>query len=141
MEKKLTKKQEKALEIEECRKSLLSILKPGMTVYTILRHCSASGMSRDISLIVKDKDGSVRNISFEASRVGGFKLSERYGHWVLKMGGCGMDMGFSAVYSLSRCLFPEGFKPADAGRSYGRNGTDANLIDTDGGYALNQSWL
>ena len=54
------------------------------------------------------------------------------------VGGCGMDMGFNIVYSLSRRLWPKGFK-LPKGKA-GRNG-DTSGTDTDGGYALNQRWL
>lgn len=52
-----------------------------------------------------------------------------------------MDMGFELVYRLGRRLYPEGFKPRDAGRSRGRNGESADDVDLDGGYAFNHEWL
>lgn len=36
---------------DEARKRLKEVLKPGDTVYTILRHVSRSGMTRHISLV------------------------------------------------------------------------------------------
>ena len=61
-------------------------------------------------------------------------------HEGMAMGGCGMDMGFAAVYHLSLALFPKGFIPAKAGKR-GRNGADPTERDTDGGYALEQEWI
>ena len=65
------------------REQLLThYLAAGSRVYTILRHRSSSGMSRDISLVVADSDGRVNDIN-----------------------GAGMDMGFHLVYNLSSVLF------------------------------------
>ena len=71
-----------------------------------------------------------RILGYTRAKTGGVRVS-----------GCGMDMGFHLVYALSSALFPEGFIPAEAGHTYGRNGTDPHERDPDGGYALNQKWL
>jgi hypothetical protein len=113
---------------------LLDILKPGDTVYCVLRHVSRSGMRREISLFTKD----MRCIDGLAARALGYRIGKRGG---LVVTGCGMDMGFHLVYNLGWSLFPQGFVPADAGRAYGRNGQDAKVLDTDGGYALNSTWI
>ena len=101
----MTKKQEQ--EAEEAAKYLRKILKPGNTVYTVLRHVSQSGMSRHISLVIVSKKDGLRDITWQAARVLGHRRDERDGG--LKVSGCGMDMGFHIVYSLSRRLFPNGF--------------------------------
>jgi hypothetical protein len=113
---------------------LLDILKPGDTVYCVLRHVSRSGMRREISLFTKE----MRCIDGLAARALGYRIGKRGG---LVVTGCGMDMGFHLVYNLGWRLFPQGFVPADAGRTYGRNGQDATVRDTDGGYALNSAWI
>ena len=117
---------------EQCRQELLAILKPGMTVYTILRSCSKSGMKRTISLFVIPDDGDgkpgVRTINHRVAQL----IGAREVDGGIVMTGCGMDMGFSAVYSLGRALWPDG-TPEPHGR---RNGAP----DTDGGYALNHRW-
>lgn len=64
----------------------------------------------------------------------GFAFDERYE--AVKIGGCGMDMGFHIAYELGRVLFPEGFKVDGVGR----NG-DTSGWDNDGGYALYQRWM
>lgn len=146
-------KQEHTEALEQLRKWL----KPGDTVYTILRHASSSGMSREIGLVIF-RDGVDLHPNYSASRVTGYRQGKRDG---LIVGGCGMDMGFALVYDLSRRLFPEGFgmegerngkkrRPAtqeEAARMVaegwkfrGRNG-DTSGWDTDGGYALNHRWL
>ena len=75
------------------------------TIYTILRHCSRSGMSRSISVYVLTKDRFVK-LDYLISNVTDMKLDKNNGG--VKIGGCGMDMGFSLVndmfYSLSDVL-------------------------------------
>ena len=88
---------------------------PKPTVKTILRHVSASGMSRDISTIYKGE-----NITPRVARALGEPLKDKHGSRVIRMGGCGMDMGFSLVYNLSCVLY--GFEDR-------------------GGYRLSQAWL
>lgn len=75
------------------------------TVYTVLRSVSASGMTRHISLKVVDSDGDILDITYLAARALGDKLQERNGFNTLKVNGCGMDMGFHIVYSLSSVLY------------------------------------
>jgi hypothetical protein len=90
---------------------LKTILKPGDEVRTILRSCSRSGMSRRISLVVA-REGEVQDITYHAARTMGENIKQG-GQYVqdagIVIGGCGMDMGFSLVYNLSRYLFPDGF--------------------------------
>lgn len=94
----------------------------GPTVRTILRHCSQSGMTRDISIVYVDDAGTLRNITYSAGLALGWTLTDRNGSRAIKVGGAGMDMGFHLVYTLSRVLF--------AGESAG-----------DAGYRLRQEWL
>ncbi|MDE2106599.1 MAG: hypothetical protein KGL39_55805 [Patescibacteria group bacterium] len=152
MSKTLNKDRQEAVE------KLRQWLKPGDTVYTILRSVSRTGMSREISLVIS-RDNEIQDLDYRVSRALGYSIGNRGG---LKIRGCGMDMGFHAVYGLSRVLFPEGFgvtmtkekygkqyprskaeaeKHYAAGwRSCGRNG-DTSGWDNDGGYALNHRWL
>lgn len=103
----MSKKAEQARERAEAIEQLRAIVKPGMTVQTILRHVSRSGMSRSISAVVTTPDGA-ETIDWLLVRAGiGGGLDRT--HDGVKMGGCGMDMGFALVYELSRVLFPDGF--------------------------------
>jgi hypothetical protein len=120
----------------EAMSRLRKLLKPGATVYTVLRHVSASGMSRRIDLYCFHKNQPVY-LSGYAGRVLDMRRHKDGG---LVVGGCGMDMGFHVVYELGRTLYPKGFVPAKCGR-HGRNGSDPNEVDTDGGYALRHEWL
>jgi len=74
-------------------------------VYTILRHVSSNGMSRDISLIVADSDGRVSDITYYAAAAMGGRLIERNGHRAIRVHGAGMDMGFHLIYNLLSVLF------------------------------------
>ena len=109
---------------------LRSVLKPGTEVFTQLRHVSKSGMTRwlDVYTVI---DGSIRNITWDVCAAADFTFCSR--RHALKIEGCGMDMGFSAVYNLGRALYPQG---TDSPHGM-RNGEP----DTDGGYALRQRWL
>ena len=96
-----------ASEVAEARTRLLDVLKPGDTVYCILRHVSRSGMSRVISLYAKTPDGMQWLDPFALKLgVGSGMDNKREG---LKVGGCGMDMGFALVYELAHALFKDGF--------------------------------
>jgi hypothetical protein len=117
-------------EKERTTKFLLSVLKPGTTVNTVLRHVSKSGMSRSISLFVADKNEMV-DITYHAVHLMGDKID--YAHGGIKIGGCGMDMGFQLVYSLGMALWPKGTKQA--------HGTRNGEKDYNGGYALKQRWF
>lgn len=130
---------------QEAKAELRKLLKPGDTVYTILRHVSSSGMFRTIDVVVirkseyKDARHSgyyPRNISYWVGLATDTKLSKK--HEGLEVGGAGMDMGFHLVYNLGRVLYPKGFK--HNAKTHARNGS-TEPRDNDGGYALNQEWL
>lgn len=97
----------------------------GSTIKTVVTHVSRSGMSRSIRALVplQRADGSltIADVSYMAADVLGWKVDERHGG--VKIGGCGMDMGFHLVYTLSRKLY---------GAQDGAG---------DAGYILKQSWL
>lgn len=62
-------------------------------------------MQRTIHCIIADKNGYINNISPLVAEVLGWRKS-KFGNGIVVMG-CGMDMCFHTVYSLSRALFPE----------------------------------
>ncbi len=152
-------KADRAQAIEQMRKWL----EPGDTVYTILEHVSRSGMSRDIRVVLMKTDDDGKPYMLHPNHSVSLILGEPRGKWEgIKVGGCGMDMGFHIVYALSCALFPEGFGELGTGphghkirpktkekaaecvakgvKFYGRNG-DKSGWDNDGGYALNHKWL
>jgi hypothetical protein len=123
---RLTVKAGKAAMREQARTKLREILKPGDTVYCVLRSVSRSGMSRQIDFYAEGMEYLTGYVS-EACDY------PRHRCGPLKVGGCGMDMGFSVVYNLGAVLWPNG-TPEPHGR---RNGDP----DSSGGYALKHRWL
>lgn len=121
-------------DIKEAEEILRKWLKPGDTVFTVLRHVSSSGMTRRIDLYKFENNEPVYLSGYAAKVLG----DRRHKDGGIVVGGCGMDMGFHLVYSLSRRLFPGGFDLPKGKR--GRNG-DTSGHDNDGGYALNHRWL
>jgi hypothetical protein len=122
--KPLTHKQLVEAQLErEAREHLIELFagddKPN--IRTVLRHVSSSGMNRDISVFYA-KDNQILNITYSVAKAIGWPLVERNGSRAIKVGGCGMDMGFHLVYTLSSVLY---------------RGT----IESDPGYYLNQAWL
>lgn len=87
-------------------------VKPGDTVYTILDHVSRSGMSRNIRVVLlKTDERTSEPIPLHpnwavGTIIGAPRASKGDG---FRVGGCGMDMGFHVVYTLSRYLYPDGF--------------------------------
>ena len=90
---------------EQSRERLLSILKPGDTVYTILKHVSRSGMSRDICPIAIVNNEPVY-LGYSVAALIGWRCDDQD----VKVGGCGMDMGFHLVYTLAAALFGDGYQ-------------------------------
>src|SRR3990167_3525791 len=100
---------------EEARASLLQDVKPGDTLFTVLRHRSNSGMFRRISVvkptIYLNHRGSPRPDFYHLDYNIGALLdwsTDGNGEGV-HVGGCGMDMGFHLVYTLARVIFQDGF--------------------------------
>ena len=109
----------------EARNTLRTMLKPGDSVYTTVRHVSRSGMMRVIDLYVM-QDNEPRRITWLACEATGIAYNRK--HEGMRMDGCGMDMCFAAVYELGHALWPQGTpKPHST-----RNGQP----DRAGGYAL-----
>ena len=136
----LTRAEGERLYREQAKADLRALLRPGMTVYTCLRHRAASGMSRRISLhvaVIEERTprGSdkarrvpvIRDITHTASIAMDYTLHDS---GAIVVGGCGMDMGFHLVYTLGRTLWPNGSRK-------GRGGNP----DRDGGYSLNHEWV
>jgi len=128
-DKKLTKKEGEQLYKEQCRNELLSLVKPNDKIYVNVVSVSSSGMSRKMSFHII-KDNELRSISYLVSVVAGYNTDNNYN---LKVSGCGMDMGFSVVYNLGRCLWRDGTPES--------HGTRNGVADFDGGYALKYSYI
>lgn len=142
-EKPLTKKQIAENEKREAIEKLRGWIKPGDTVFTILRHCSSSGMSRRISLVAT-VEGEILDITYWAAQAMGDRMKDG----AIVVGGCGMDMGFALVYSLGRTLYPDGFYccgkgncPSEDHFNGDRNYRKTHKHTGDGGYSLRHRWL
>lgn len=129
-------------EVDEAMRTLKETLKPGDTVFTILRHVSRSGMMRHISLKLLRGD-TPQDLTWLAARVLGDTMAPNNGG--LKVGGCGMDMGFHIVFNLSRVVFRDGFKcvgdNCPANDHFNREKVRKGQLHSDPGYALKQRWM
>lgn len=141
----MTKKEREAQAVE-AKAWLLERVKAGARIYTALKHVSSSGMSRRISLYMVQGE-EIQRLTWATARVLGYKYNDSEDS--ITVSGCGMDMGYHLVYSLSRVLFQENFEclgdaegvrcpsndHANGSRDYSKH------MHSDGGYALNHSWL
>ena len=127
----MTKKElhEEEEKIKSRIQQLKLYLRPGDTVFCVLKSVSRSGMYRHISLYISRKK-VVLNISHMVAVVLG---ERRHRDNSVGIRGYGMDMGFALVYALGAALWPNGTpKP---------HGTRNGEPDSDGGYALKHNWI
>lgn len=125
---------------------LREMLKPGDTVYSVLRNVSRSGMSRQIDFYVIESDSATGGtrpfcISGWVAEALDYPTAD-FG--ALKVGGCGMDMGFAVVYALAGTLYPYGFACIGKDKrcpSNDHSNREHHKIHKDGGYALRHSWV
>lgn len=89
---------------QEAAQELGNILSniPTDTIYTVIRHVSASGMQREISVKMIDA-GRIIHLDYLVSTALGRKLG-KHGGIVIK--GCGMDMGFHLVENINHWFSP-----------------------------------
>lgn len=107
-----TKKEAARQEWEAAAERLRAWLPPGSTVYTVLRHVSRSGMSRDIDLycwVPSDKPEGEPVKMYLSGYVATVLGERRTYQGAIKVGRCGMDMGYHLVNGLSWNLYPNGF--------------------------------
>ena len=84
-------------------------------------------------------------ISWSVADAIGFNYDRNYEG--VKIGGCGMDVGFEVVYNLGLTLFPDGFTcigercPAADHSNGDRDYTPHLHPKFQGGYALKHRWL
>lgn len=131
----------------------------GSTVHTILRHVSRSGMSRDIGIVAILPDGDVRHPNYATAAALGLPVGKPDS---VRIGGCGMDMGYHLAYSIAHACYPTGFGCIGKGcpsndhsngdSDYTPHGElrpktlpddcdDRSHWHNDGGYALKHRWL
>lgn len=124
---------------QEAITSLRQLLPPGSTVYVANVHTSRSGMMRTLKCYIVE-GGRIRWLScYWIGAALGYSVDhEREG---VKVSGCGMDMGFHLVNSLSYALHGmeskgDGAKPENQGHPFTpRRG------HYRAGYSLKHEWL
>ena len=122
----MTQKTTKAAERADAIKHLQKSLQRNERIYTVLRHRAASGMTRFIDLYYI-KDNQPWRITWQAAKALGWTYDTK--REALKVTGCGMDMGFHAVFTLSSVLF----RDADNFRD--------PVTGEDAGYSLRHEWI
>lgn len=137
-------------EREDALTKLRKWIKPGDTVYTVLDHVSASGMSRAIRVVLLScHEGKVADLhpNFAIGTLLGLRHWTRNGQTreALVVSGGGTDMGYHIVYTLSRLLFPEFTCIGKDCPSNDHHNGDRDFTigkhHSDGGYALRHRWL
>ena len=122
--------------------TLREMIKPGDTVYTKLNHVSKSGMLRVIECMIF-RDNAPVNITHLVSDLLDYKMHNK--HYGLKVGGCGMDMGFSVVYNLSSALYRSGYECLKPGRCPSNHHVNSRRGEFEpihhDGYAISQRWI
>jgi len=99
----------------EIIRRLKQVFPVGSTAYTSLVDVTKSGMTRWIKVIKIEEDRPFY-YSYPINTLLDCKQETRNGSQCVKVGGCGMDMGFHLIYTISSILH-------------------------DDGYAINQEWL
>lgn len=135
-------------ECDEAIKRLREVVRPGETLYTILRHVSSSGMSRSISVMQVKGNGEIRDWTTLVAKAIGEKIDRKNDG--IKIGGAGMDMGFELVYRLSSklyghkrgypCLGDKCPSNVHANDHTAPRGKGKGIRHHDG-YAISQRWL
>jgi hypothetical protein len=77
-------------------------------IYGMVRHVTASGMTRKMSFFAVI-DGELSNITWAIGKALGYKVGDYNGFNVLTIGGVGMDMIFKVVYDLGQVLHNDGY--------------------------------
>jgi hypothetical protein len=107
-------------EQEAARQQLRELIKPGETLYTMLKHVSRSGMKRVVD-VYRMQDNEPLRISWSVAKAAGFTYDKK--HEGVTVSGCGLDVGFEVVSGLSMALFcPDKY-------------------DHDAAYSLKHRWL
>lgn len=100
---------------DEARAALLGYCPKGSTVFNVLEHVTASGMTRYIKSYVFEPARAQKATpgmtdiflsGYIARLLGQQRAHNRDG---VKVVGCGMDMGFDLVYRLSMELYGDGY--------------------------------
>jgi len=123
---------------------LRELFAPGSTVWTKVTHVSRSGMSRNIQAYAII-DNEPRNVSGYVAKALDWPCDRE--EMSVKAFGCGMDMGFHLVHSLSYALYPESYDcvgpgcPSNEHSNGDRDYSPHRHDKGSAGYALHQRWM
>ena len=107
MNQKLMQKNKIRIEKEKSVETLKEYLKEDITIHSIIRSVSNSGMSRNISFKITDKD-NILDLSYHIAKALQYPFNNK--KHAVKVSGSGMDMAFHVVHNLSHVLFDNGYK-------------------------------
>jgi hypothetical protein len=95
-------------EMQEASDRLRKMFPQGSTVHTVVRHVSASGMTRAISVLAHE-DGSevIEDVSCLVRRALDWPMDQTHGG--VRVKGAGMNMAFHLVYSIAQALYGDGY--------------------------------
>lgn len=124
-------------EQDRTKRELAKMLPPGSVVWCVLRHVSSSGMSRDIDLYTIKHNEPCYLSGYACAAMGWARAKSG----AIKVGGCGMDMGFHIVQNLSYAIHGmqskgDGALPENAGRPF-----TPTRKSYRSGYSLIHRWL
>jgi hypothetical protein len=138
--KKALKEQEKQEAIDQIKK----YVKPGNTLYTVLRNVSRSGMYRHIDLYAIVDNEMVYLSGYAATALDWPRGKDG----AIGVSGCGMDIGFHLVYNLGWAVFgKDGYECVGQNCPNNDHVNDRNaprgvgVHHTESGYALRQQWI
>ena len=97
----------KQLESKESIETLKEYLKKDMTIHSIIRSVSNTGLTRNISFKITDKD-NILDLSYHIAKALQYPFNDK--KHAVKVSGCGMDMAFHVVHNLSHVLYGTGYK-------------------------------
>lgn len=95
----------KAEKEEACERLRAYLAKPGRFLYSI-PHVARSGMSRVIRIHYMTENGALYYLSRNIATAVGWPYDRK--HEGIRVRGCGMDMVFHTLYTLSGTLYNQG---------------------------------
>ena len=107
MNERLMKRNKIRIDKENSIETLKEYLKKDMTIHYIIRSVSSSGMSRNISFKITDKD-NILDLSYHIAKALQYPFNDK--KHAVKVSCCGMDMAFHVVHNLSHLLYGTGYK-------------------------------
>ena len=137
----MTRKADREAAQEAARAELRDMFPVGSTVRVRLEHVSRSGMARDIAVMGPDGTNVSRLVAAAGERMSPYREA-------IRVGGCGMDMGFALVYSMASGMYRDAFAcigdrcPSnDHTNEWRTPDYTPGRLHSDAGYALGHRWV